>query len=109
MSTRSTDNKHGRRAFGQALTTGTSTVRFSYQHLTVTLQRNVRGGTAGARGGGCIGTHGQFRTLRKFVGRAMTRMVHSPLPRLSTSVTHSMLECAGWAHFDDDCSLEGGG
>ncbi len=33
-------------------------------------------------GGGCLGTHGQVRTVRKYVGRATTRVVCPPPPRL---------------------------
>jgi hypothetical protein len=74
------------------------------------LQRNLGGGTAGARGvGGCLETHGQDRTLRKYVGRAMTGVVCSPPPCPSASVTHCMLERAWWAWFDGDRSLGGGG
>ncbi len=36
------------------------------------------GGRLARMGGGCLGTHGQVRTLRKIVGHAMTRVVPPP-------------------------------
>jgi hypothetical protein len=63
------------------------------KHFIVTLQRNVGGGTNGARGG-YLETHGQDRTLRKHMGRAMTEVVCPPPPLPSASVTHSTLERA---------------
>jgi hypothetical protein len=54
------------------------------KHFIVTLQRNVGGGMAGARGGGCLEIHGQVRTFKdiqsprkKLAGRDKKRHIKS--------------------------------
>ncbi len=80
-----------------------------HKHLTVTLQRNVGGGDGWRTRGGMPGDPWPAQDFKEICRVRNDKGGPLPPPRLSASVTHSKLECGGWARFDGHRSLGGGG
>ncbi len=64
-----------------------------------------------AWGWGCLGAPWPVQDFKEICGARNDKggPLPPPPPCLSASVTHSVLESAGWARFNGDCSLGVGG